>query len=315
MATSGTLNRAQIHVAVGIVRNTRGEVLLAQRPKGTHLAGFWEFPGGKLERGETVQAALKRELAEELGVQVISALPLIRVTHDYQDRTVLLDTWEVMRYRGMPHGREGQPVAWVAVDSLGQHALPSADRPIVAALRLSETYLVVGEPSTRERDWLQRFHGELQSGARLICLRPIDSSQHAAPVLMEPVRALCREFGARILLQADPETALRWHADGVHLDSTALRALRQRPLPDGKLVAATCSAVDELEHARALGLDFAVARFPAAAAEGADFWSRAAGPLPIYELGDYSHRHVPMVRRRGARGIAMECSLSEGVGA
>ena len=126
---------ALVHVAVGIVRDASGAVLIARRAAAAHQGGLWEFPGGKVEAGETVSAALARELHEELGIHVQTAAPWLQVRHAYADRQVLLDVWQVDAYQGEPQGREGQPVAWAAVAGLHEVDFPAADAPIIAALR------------------------------------------------------------------------------------------------------------------------------------------------------------------------------------
>ncbi|HUY83854.1 MAG TPA: 8-oxo-dGTP diphosphatase MutT, partial [Steroidobacteraceae bacterium] len=127
-----------IHVVAGVLRDAAGRILLAQRPAGKHLAGDWEFPGGKLEAGETRLHGLYRELQEELGIMARNAHPLIRVRHRYPERRVLLDVWVVTRYRGVPVGRDGQRLRWCRSSALPRAELLAADRPVVAALRLPE---------------------------------------------------------------------------------------------------------------------------------------------------------------------------------
>jgi 8-oxo-dGTP diphosphatase len=124
-----------VHVVAGALFNTNGEVLIAQRPGGKHMAGRWEFPGGKRDHGEARFDALRRELKEELGVDVEAAEPLICYEHSYSDRVVLLDLWRVAQYAGQPESREGQALAWVRVQDLGEIDLLEADWTMVEALR------------------------------------------------------------------------------------------------------------------------------------------------------------------------------------
>ena len=125
----------EVHVLVGILEDAEGRVLVNQRRSGTHMAGFWEFPGGKRARGEGRREALDRELAEELGIEVQDASPLLELSHSYPEKRVRLDVWFVARYAGKPEGLEGQPLKWVAVDELLDVGLLPADAPIVRALR------------------------------------------------------------------------------------------------------------------------------------------------------------------------------------
>ena len=124
-----------VHVAVGIVANPTGAILIARRPDHAHQGGRWEFPGGKVEAAETVATALQRELHEELGITVQAAEPWLQVRHAYPDKAVLLDVWRVTAWRGEPHGREGQPLRWALPLELADFAFPAADEPIIARLR------------------------------------------------------------------------------------------------------------------------------------------------------------------------------------
>jgi 8-oxo-dGTP diphosphatase len=123
-----------IHVAVGIVADAAGAILIARRPDHAHQGGLWEFPGGKVEADETVATALQRELQEELGIVVQAAEPWVQIRHAYPDQTVLLDVWRVTAWRGEPQGREGQPLAWVLPAMLVDLPFPAADEPIIVRL-------------------------------------------------------------------------------------------------------------------------------------------------------------------------------------
>jgi 8-oxo-dGTP diphosphatase len=125
----------RIHVAAGVIFDAKGRVLLALRPKDKHKGGLWEFPGGKVETGESVRAALARELLEEINLVVEEASPLLIIDHDYGDKQVTLDVWTVSRFSGTPCGSEGQEIAWVAVADLDRYQFPEANAGIVRALQ------------------------------------------------------------------------------------------------------------------------------------------------------------------------------------
>jgi 8-oxo-dGTP diphosphatase len=125
---------AELHVLVGIIEDADGRVLVNQRRPGTHMAGCWEFPGGKRHDGETAGAALRRELAEELGIDVLEATPMIELVHQYPEKRVRLDVWRIERYAGEPRGLERQALRWVAAEALTELGLLPADLPIVDAL-------------------------------------------------------------------------------------------------------------------------------------------------------------------------------------
>jgi 8-oxo-dGTP diphosphatase len=125
---------AAVRVVAAVLCDERGRVLIAQRPAGKHMAGYWEFPGGKIAPGESSEQALRRELAEELGVSLHRCHPLLQLRHDYADRVVELEVFAVDDYGGQPAALEDQALKWVAVDELGGQALLPADRPIIEAL-------------------------------------------------------------------------------------------------------------------------------------------------------------------------------------
>jgi mutator protein MutT len=135
---TGSQNARPVHVVAAALIDARRRVLITQRPAGKHLAGAWEFPGGKLEAGEAPAEALKRELREEIGVAIGAPRPLMRFTHRYPYGEVLLDVWVVRRYRGRPRGLDGQALRWCDRAALAAADLLPADRPILAALRLPE---------------------------------------------------------------------------------------------------------------------------------------------------------------------------------
>ena len=125
-----------VRVVAGALFDLRGRVLIAQRPAGKHMAGRWEFPGGKLHTGETEFEALRRELREELGVELDAAERMLEISHNYPERHVQLCMWRVTGYRGVPRTLDGQALKWVAIADLSSEDLLEADRPIVQALQL-----------------------------------------------------------------------------------------------------------------------------------------------------------------------------------
>jgi 8-oxo-dGTP diphosphatase len=161
---------ASVHVVAGAVIDATGRVLIAQRPLGKHMAGGWEFPGGKLQPGEDRREGLKRELREEIGIDIATPRPLLRVRHAYPDREVLLDVWVIRHYSGEPRGLDGQALRWCTQDELPMASLLPADKPIVAALRLPERLsllstadYIIGDPSQPAQDG--RIRGSMCASA------------------------------------------------------------------------------------------------------------------------------------------------------
>ena len=125
---------SQVHVAVGVILDDRDRVLISRRADDAHQGGLWEFPGGKVEAGESLREALARELLEELDILVDDSEPLLEISHDYSDKSVLLDVHVVRGFRGQPRGLENQPLAWVSASQLSDYQFPAANVPIVDAV-------------------------------------------------------------------------------------------------------------------------------------------------------------------------------------
>ena len=124
-----------VHVAVGVVLDDDRRVLITRRATDSHQGGLWEFPGGKVEPGESLERALARELLEELGIAPGRTSPLLEVNHDYGDKRVLLDVHVVWEFTGSARGLENQPLAWVPYEALSQYRFPAANVPIIDAIR------------------------------------------------------------------------------------------------------------------------------------------------------------------------------------
>lgn len=302
-----------LHVVAAAIGDGRGAYLISRRADTAHQGGKWEFPGGKVEAGESAQEALARELDEELGIRPLEYRPLIRVRHDYPDKSVLLDVWRVARFAGRPEGREGQPLAWVAVKALSKYEFPEANRPIIDALNLPARYLVTPEPGARHDAFLARLEQVLSCGIELVQLRANTLDPDAYAGLAREVLALCRAGDAALLLNADPALAETLGADGVHLNAARLLALKERPLPRAYRIAASCHDARELAQARRIGADFAVLSpvKPTRSHPGAQplGWTAFSGlcetaALPVYALGGLGPEDLNDAWNAGAQGIA-----------
>lgn len=313
-------DNAYVHVAVGAVVNEQGQVLITQRPDHVHQGGLWEFPGGKLEPGETVEMALKRELREELDINITAFRPLIRIYYRYADKPVLLDVWRVEGYRGVPRGVESQPLRWVAPSALVPADFPVADTPIINALRLPSTYLITGEPENEPDVFLRRLNQALARGSRLIQLRAKQLSKGSLLNLYRQAQGMTMSYGATLLLNGSPAQAQAVEAEGVHLTSARLMGLDSRPLPSDQWVAASCHTAEELTHACRIGVDFVVVSPLRATRSHPDAvpmgWRGLRGlteaaTCPVYALGGMAQADLGQAWRHGAQGIAAVRALWE----
>ncbi|MET0355794.1 MAG: Nudix family hydrolase [Cellvibrio sp.] len=301
-----------VHVAVGVVVDDLGNILIAKRPDGVHQGGLWEFPGGKVEANETLFDALKRELHEELAIEVQKTEPLIKIRHDYGDKIVLLDVHKVIRFIGVPHGNEGQPVKWVAPAHLNNYNFPAANRPIITAIQLPRHLLITGEYENRE-DFISRIERALENGIRIIQLRVKDPEviQNFIGVTVE----LCNKFSAKLSVNTPSKDFHQISVQnvGLHLNSKNLLACDIRPVAKNVLLSASCHNQTEIAHAQKIGVDFicvspvlATKSHPEQQGIGWVGLGQLLESLaiPAYALGGMKEEHLPLALAHGAQGIA-----------
>jgi len=287
------------------------EFLLGQRAPDTFYPGFWEFPGGKVEPGETPHAALVRELREELGIGVLRADPWLRRRHVYEHAHVRLNFFRVREWRGELHDHVHSALAWQRADALNVSPMLPANAPVLAALGLPDFYAITHAAEIGVDAQLRALAQALENGLKLVQLREpkLDAARRSA--FVHAAVELCHRFGARVLVNGDIALAKAAGADGVHLPAVQLWTEVMRPgLP---LVAASCHSATELEQAARLGCDFAVfgpvratTSHPNAAGIGWDHFAAEAAvpPLPTFALGGLSRTDLDSAQRAGAHGIA-----------
>nr|WP_220273578.1 Nudix family hydrolase [Pseudomonas savastanoi] len=303
----------RVHVAAAVIRGADGSVLIARRADTQHQGGLWEFPGGKVEEGETVQAALARELQEELGIQVTAARPLIKVGHDYADKQVLLDVWEVSAFTGEPHGAEGQPLVWAAPRELPDYDFPAANQPIVAAARLPGEYLITPD-GLDNIELLRGMQKAIAGGIKLVQLRAPGGYDPKYRDLAVDAAGLCAGK-AQLMLKGPLEWLGDFPSAGWHLTAEQLRkyASRGRPFPENRWLAASCHNAEELALAEQMGVDFVTLSpvqptltHPDAQPLG---WQQAAQLIagfnkPVFLLGGVGPSERQQAWESGAQGVA-----------
>lgn len=302
-----------IRVVAAVLHDDQGRVLIAERPAGKPLAGYWEFPGGKLEPGESAHNALLRELHEELGIEVVDARPLMQLNHSYPERHVELDVWRVLHYEGKITARECQGLDWVNPGALPECNLLPADVPITNALRLPPRMLVTPSPAEDENVFYVHLKRVLAGGVQLVQFRAPDLPPETYARMARTVIRECHARGARVVLNADPDTAMQLRADGVHLTSRRLLELKRRELPAAFLIGASCHDAAQLSHVESCGLDYAVlgpvletATHPDARPLGWNGFARLIADcrLPVFAIGGLQPGDLPRVRDQGGYGVA-----------
>lgn len=304
--------RVPVDVAVGIVFDSAGAVLLGQRPVGKPYAGWWEFPGGKLEAGETVEHALARELHEELGIDVHASCPWVMREYAYPHAHVRLHFQRVWDWSGAAQAREGQALRWQTPQRVTLAPLLPAAIPVLRMLQIPDRYALTNAAALGDEPFLERLEHALVQGLRLVQLREPQLAPAPFAALFARVRQHCREHGARLLVSAAHPPDYWRACDGVHLRGVELRALRERP--QAGMVGASCHDAWELARAAELGCDFAVlgavqptASHPQIVPMGwAAFEALVRGAqIPVFALGGVTPLDAPVARRAGAHGLAM----------
>ena len=317
------------HAAVGVIQREDGYVLLGERPTGKPWSGYWEFPGGKVEEGETPIQALVRELQEELGIKVKSQYPWLTRTFDYPAKynsqgeldspakTVKLHFFIVTQWDGEPHGLESQVLSWQSPDDLTVSPMLPANAPIFSALSLPNVYAITNLSELGERLFFERLEIALEKGLRMIQIREKQLSRDDLLAFSIKVISMAKPYGAKVFLNASDvaltaNVALKIKATGLHLSSNALMQLQAKPA--GMLCGASCHNQGELAHAAALGLDYVMMSpvqptlsHPDTKALG---WNKFAEliadySLPVYALGGMELTALHQANSVGAHGIAM----------
>lgn len=307
------------HVAVAILQQEEGIFLLASRPPGKPWAGYWEFPGGKIEAGETPEQALVRELQEELGVTPSKFQPWLQrrfdypETHDSSAKTVHLHFFFVTQWQGELTPKEGQALSWQVPNNVFVAPVLPANISIIKALAFPSTYAISNLSEMGEGAFFDTFKHQLQYGLKLIqvCEKQLNRDELAR--ICQRVLALARPLGAKVLVNQDSVLAEELRLDGVHFPAHELLALKSKP--KNLLIAASCHNDTELVHAQALALDF-VTLSPVSPTESHPSskplgWQAFSGlvkniEMPVYALGGMTLDDLPKALSCGARGIATQ---------
>ena len=297
-----------IEVVAAVIRDRQGRILITRRPQHVHQGGLWEFPGGKREAEETAWQALTRELKEEVDIEVLEAVPLIKVDHDYGDKHVLLDVWLVKRFQGRAWGREGQDWRWIEEGAISEYSFPVANLPIIKALRLPEFYAVL-EGDTPEQV-LHRYKQFTAQGIQLLQLRLKNLQPQQRQQVLDELYAHIRPQ-QRWMINSD-QLGLDFSAQGLHLTAQDLMALTVRP-SQYQWVGASCHNLQELRQAERLDLDFAVlspvqvtTTHPDVQPLGWDVIESilSAVKIPVYLMGGLKQDDLSKAREKGAQGLA-----------
>jgi len=299
------------HVAAGILIRPDGQFLLGSRPEGKPYAGWWEFPGGKLEAGETAAEALARELHEEMGVTVTDARPWLVQTFTYPHAHVRLNFFKVTGWLGEPHPHEGQQFAWQQPGALSVEPVLPANTPILRGLQLPEQLAFSNVAGLGEAAWLAKLEIRLAEGLRWLVLREPGLDDAAYAALLAKVQPRMAAHGAKLLLHGHPAVQAATPADGSHLPAHVLMQTETRP--EG-WCGASVHNLAELAQAAKLGVDYAVlgsikptASHPGQPGLGWAGFEVLVGqgwPFPVYGIGGLQLSDLVEAHAAGAQGVA-----------
>ncbi|WP_018989206.1 Nudix family hydrolase [Aromatoleum toluclasticum] len=301
----------RVEVAAGVIFRRDGRFLLGQRAPDTFYAGYWEFPGGKVEPGESPADALIRELDEELGIRVHAVRPWITREHLYEHAHVRLHFFEVADWEGELHDHVHSALSWERVEAPEVGPMLPANGPILKALRLPRWMGITHATGIGVERQLAQLDAALVGGLRLVQLREPGMAMSELRAFAVEVVKRARACGASVVVNGSPELAAEVGADGVHLSAALLALTGQRPALEW--VGASCHTREELERAAGLGLDYVVlgavqptATHPGQAALGWERFSELVRglPMPVLALGGLQPADMERARAAGAHGIA-----------
>lgn len=306
-----------LQVAVAVIINDAREVLVALRDQQAHQGGLWEFPGGKIEAGESIMQALAREVHEELGIDIIHSSLFKSIRYAYPDKQVMLHVCLLDAFHGTPAGAEGQPLKWLPIDCLKPSMFPAANRSIIRALQLPQVYLITGAYNS-SIDFLSRLHSSLQRGVRLVQMRCPELDTITFSALAQQAARLCAQFNARLLLNTTPAIYHRireqgCEAVGLHLNGRLLNEIQQRPLATDEFLSVSCHNLQDIAQAKQLAADCllyspikATCSHPEAEPLGWPAFADAVAASDIcsYALGGMQAEDIEQARAPGGQGIA-----------
>ena len=301
-----------VHVAVAVIENAQGEFLIAKRPNHVHMGGYWEFPGGKVESDETVFMALQREIREELGLHIDSAVPFMRIPFQYPEKSVVLDVWRVTEYSGSAMPMENQMLQWVSLSDISSYTFPPANRSILTALQLPERLLITGVFQTPEECLYRTQRAVEHYGITGVQLRAPQLSGSEYRAVAALLGAYCAQKKIQFFVNTQSSTGAEG-VTGLHLTTRRLLQQGTTQREDGLLLSAACHDDKELAMALAASVDFVLfspikptSSHPDAVAKG---WSALKQlisncPVPVYALGGMLDDDLVLARQCGAQGIA-----------
>lgn len=303
-----------VKVVAGLIRRRDGKILICLRPDHLDQGGLWEFPGGKREKGEGRFDALRRELQEELGIDIKFALPLLRLIHKYPTKTVDLDIWEISQWHGSATGREGQQIEWVTSSDLNRYEFPAANKAIISAARLPRVISMMPDVANIGTTFLSQLEGWLIAGIRCFIFVNQHLMSNVDKRILIQIGRLLGKFDAKIINDQRLEIA----ASDSDSDARSLRKNLTCHLDCDNFLGHFCRTSADLDQAAHMGAELVLIGPVGSANSGigntAIGWSEAKQMvaktvIPAFAFGGLQSQDVSRAITAGCQGIVLPASV------
>lgn len=302
-----------VQVSVGVVFNSNGQILISRRLERSEYGGYWEFPGGKVEPGETLTEALYRELYEEVGICCQNPIPLITVPYNFSAKPIILSVYKVNNFSGTAESREGQPIKWISIDEVSDYRFPPANQAIIHALNLPQKLFITPEPDIDNIGvYLLRLTQAIQNHKPMVRLRAKNISHKQYISLAHQLNFICKTSNVKLIVD-DIETMHETNADGLHLTSENLLQTDNSLNLHDKIIGGSVHNIEQAKYASKLKLHYAcvspvkhTTTHPNLTPLGWEKFTQLASiiPSPVYALGGLSQSDLNIAVEQGGQGIA-----------
>ena len=302
-----------IKVAVGILFDSNKNIFLAQRPNSRSWSGWWEFPGGKLEKNESPEEALARELKEEVNIDVINFEKWVTRNYSYEEHNVTLYFFKVTEWNGDLIPKENQKLLWINPCEVNKATILPANIFILNALSLPTQYGITNISEVPKEIFLTQLLKQLNQGLKMIQIREKNLPLEELKKITKEILEICRPFSAKVILNSNVDLAVEVNANGAHLNSIELKKFTKKQ--KNIIVSAACHSEEDVKIAQEKGVDFVVLSpvnktisHPTIESMGWAFFSSIINKydLPVYALGGMRKKDISKALSSGAVGIASQ---------
>ena len=302
-----------VNVSVAVLINANDQVLLGQRPPPKSWEGWWEFPGGKIEKGETSSDALYREIYEEIGVKITQFKRWVTRKYSYNGNDITLHFFRVYKWEGKVTSKENQKLVWTYLKNPSVSPILPANLFIQKSFDLPKYYAITNLSETSRQVFFNQLQNKISNGLKMIQVREKNISIDDFKIFSKEVIRICKPKNVKVIINSDVNLAYEIKADGVHLTSKDLISIKK--LPKNLIVSASCHNQEEIDIAEKLNINFLVLSavrktlsHPNIKPIGWDKFEKIANRVntPIYALGGLGVKDYRIALENGAVGIASQ---------